>query len=178
MYSSQRVGTSLVGPNMRSELEASNICSESKSSKLIRRRRQPAPIPTMINILQMSIVSTRGSQEVITYEDDTVDEVYLSTTNHRKILVTWRSIGYGFQWQSRYPYGSVLPSLRVFPITESMRKYQYIIENSSLYEIQKMFHSGQMHPFTQDVRGRTLLHVSLSVTNQILCLIYLAGGSC
>jgi hypothetical protein len=74
---------------------------------------------------------------------------------------SWTVLGYGFHWSSQqYPYGSILPSLRVFPIVEDITKYEDLIFKGTLQEVQQAFTSGIVHPFTTSATGCTLLHVS------------------
>jgi hypothetical protein len=75
--------------------------------------------------------------------------------------VIWKLLGYGVQWSGNSTYGSIMPSLRVFPIVEDLGVYNDLIQTGNIQKIQQAFRSGVLHPFTKDQDGYTLLHVSI-----------------
>jgi hypothetical protein len=72
---------------------------------------------------------------------------------------TWSLLGYGVHWSRTYPYGNILPTLRVFPVLESIEICNDLIVSGTLQEVQQAFSSGAIHPFTKSEGGHTLLHV-------------------
>jgi hypothetical protein len=93
---------------------------------------------------------------------DQTDE--LGCTSHEvtsaSYEVMWNLLGYGVYWSKDFPYGNISPSLRIFPVVESLRPYDELIETGTIQQIQQAFMSGVLHPFTKNQAGHTLLHVS------------------
>jgi hypothetical protein len=74
--------------------------------------------------------------------------------------ISFGFLGYGCRWSKHYPYGSILPSLRVYPVVKNLdQDYDLLIARGSIQEIQRAFASGALHPLTVDTGGQTLLHV-------------------
>jgi hypothetical protein len=75
-------------------------------------------------------------------------------------LVSLNLLGYDCHWRQQYPYGIVLPSLRLYPLVGSLfDRFDDLIPCGSIQEIQQAFGSGLLHPWTVDTFGTTLLHV-------------------
>jgi hypothetical protein len=74
--------------------------------------------------------------------------------------VIWALLGYGVHWSKDYPYGSISPSLRVFPVIQDFDAYHDLIVDGTIQKIQQAFVSGTLHPFSKNQAGHTLLHVS------------------
>jgi hypothetical protein len=70
-----------------------------------------------------------------------------------------RVLGFGCHWGQQYPYGSIIPSLRVYPVIQTLHIYYDLIASGSIQEIQQSFSSGVLHPLMVDTSGLTLLHV-------------------
>lgn len=68
-------------------------------------------------------------------------------------------LGYGICWTQQYPYGNILPALRIFPLVQDLFHYDSLIRRGTIFEIQQALSSGVIHPFTRDTHGWTLLHV-------------------
>jgi hypothetical protein len=82
------------------------------------------------------------------------------STSH-DVILKWRLLRYGFHWVQQYPYGCIIPSLSMYPVVEDL--YGLCIDlfySASVREIQQKFSSGALHPYTRDVFGKSLLHVS------------------
>jgi hypothetical protein len=94
----------------------------------------------------------------------TADEVVSETYE-----TSWTVPGYVFHWSNqRYPFGSILPSLRVSPVVRNIYVYEDLIYKGTVQEIQKAFTSGVLHPFSTDEWGHNLLHVSYEVFLNVL----------
>jgi hypothetical protein len=87
--------------------------------------------------------------------------------DREEIFFHWQFFGCEFYVSRQYPYGSVVPSLRIFPIVESFRQHEDMFQKASVTEWQQAFETGALHPFARTPEGRTLLHVS-SVTHSTL----------
>jgi hypothetical protein len=72
----------------------------------------------------------------------------------------WRLLGYGVHWSRAYPYGNIMPTLRVFPVVNELSAYGDLISRGTIQEVQQAFRSRDLHPFTKDEDGYTLLHVN------------------
>jgi hypothetical protein len=97
-------------------------------------------------------VTARDAKDVETNRVHTISEIY-------EIFVVWKLLGYGLHCRREYPFGSILPSLRAYPIVNRLWQYYDLLCLGSLHEIQQAFASGHIHPFVVDVNGYTLLHV-------------------
>lgn len=59
------------------------------------------------------------------------------------------------------PHGCLISSISTYPVISSIWDHWNLIENGTIDEIQQAFASGALHPFTRDVNGDDLLHVSI-----------------
>lgn len=73
--------------------------------------------------------------------------------------LSWQLLGYGIRWSQRYPYGNILPALRIFPLVPDLNLYENFICHGTIHDIQQGFRSGVIHPFSKDMKGFTFLHV-------------------
>jgi hypothetical protein len=73
--------------------------------------------------------------------------------------VSFEVLGFGCRWGQQYPYGSIIPSLRVYPVVQRLHKHYHLIASGSIKEIQQSFATGVLHPLMVDTSGVTLLHV-------------------
>jgi hypothetical protein len=81
-----------------------------------------------------------------------------------KTIVSLNMLGYACHWTRQYPYGNILPSLRVYPVVENWHEHTKLIRDGTIEEIQRAFASGALHPFTMDKHGNTLLDVCHRLT--------------
>jgi hypothetical protein len=114
------------------------------------------------------IITAAGVKQTSANRTQTISEIY-------EIFVIWQLLGYGFHCRREYPFGSILPSLRVYPIVNRLWQYYDLLCLGSLHEIQQAFASGQVHPFVVDVNGYTLLHVGYNSPKQRLQLTFLVA---
>jgi hypothetical protein len=71
---------------------------------------------------------------------------------------TW--FGYGLRSSRTRPYGSILPSLTIYPIVSSHSNETHdLMRYETVLEVQQAFHRGVVHPLTRDKDGKTLFHV-------------------
>jgi hypothetical protein len=80
--------------------------------------------------------------------------------DRHETFLYWQFFGYGFHVSRQYPYGSILPSLRVYPVIKDFKRYEYMMQKSSVVEWQQAFETGALSPFVRTQYGQTLLHVS------------------
>jgi hypothetical protein len=89
---------------------------------------------------------------------DATDNI-ISTTH--EFLFASRFLKMGIDWTRQNPYGNIATSLDVYPVVDSLDHVRGVIAKSSVNDIQRMLgSSGTLHPFTRDVDGESLLHVS------------------
>jgi hypothetical protein len=74
-------------------------------------------------------------------------------------FMSWNWLGFACHWNPGYPYGNIMPSLRVHPVVENYFSHTNIIYSNTIEEIQRAFATGALHPFTTDRDGMTLLDV-------------------
>lgn len=87
-------------------------------------------------------------------------EKYGVISESHETSVWFRLLGYGCHWSQQYPYGSILPSLRFYPVIKHFSaEHLTLIEQGCIQEIQQAFEHGTLHPLTVDSYGRTVLHV-------------------
>lgn len=85
-------------------------------------------------------------------------EIFLQEENIHSWAAVW--IGYGIRCSRVRPYGSILPSLTTYPVVSFYSsEIHTLINNGTVFEIQKAFYTGVVHPFTRNASGQTLLHV-------------------
>jgi YD repeat-containing protein len=113
-------------------------------------------------------------RRVIRYVDAAGRQTGLSYDTANKIIsetyeTSWTVLGYGFHWsRQQYPYGSIVPSLRVFPIVEDITRHEDLISKGTVQEVQQAFTSGVLHPFITSTTGCTLLHVGFQVLDIVI----------
>lgn len=78
-----------------------------------------------------------------------------------ELLLTWSLLRYGISWSRQYAYRGLAISLNCYPVVQDLWDHDDLIRNEPLEQIQQMFSSGRLHPFTRDVFGKSLLHVSI-----------------
>jgi hypothetical protein len=83
------------------------------------------------------------------------------------VILSWPFFAYGFHVDWQWSYGSILPSLRVYPIIKDFRPYEYMMQKSSIAEWQQMFETGALSPFVRTPYGSTLLHVSIVIHSTV-----------
>lgn len=85
-------------------------------------------------------------------EDVPHEEVYLWAC---------RFLGYGIRWSRHRLFKSVLPSISVYPTIYEFNNpsINRIMESGTVSDVQEFFRRGELHPFTRDCYGQSLLHV-------------------
>lgn len=71
----------------------------------------------------------------------------------------WTALRFGVHCSRRYPYGNILPALRIYPVVDDIYCGGPLTWQSTLEEVQQAFASGILHPFAKDKNGNTFLHV-------------------
>jgi hypothetical protein len=108
----------------------------------------------------------RKSARYIRYQTDKMhgkqDRTEDIISSSHDLVLNWGFFRYGVQWVRRYPYGRIASSLSVYPVVKDnlFDRCDDFIFTSPMTEIQKLFSSGALHPFTRDTWGTSLLHVS------------------
>lgn len=74
-------------------------------------------------------------------------------------VYTWAFsyLGHGISLTRNRVYGGILPSITTYPIVE---RFDMEFGYFSVGEFQRKITSGEIHPYTRDEAGRSLLHVS------------------
>ena len=80
--------------------------------------------------------------------------------NH-DIILAWTLLKLGIQWSRPHAFGGIAASLSVYPVVENVYVHYDLIGKAPIDEIQQRFVSGALHPFTRDLEGYSLLHVSI-----------------
>jgi hypothetical protein len=71
----------------------------------------------------------------------------------------WTALRFGVHCSRRYPYGNIIPALRIYPVVDDIYCGGPLTWQSTLEEVQQAFASGILHPFAKDKNGNTFLHV-------------------
>lgn len=81
-------------------------------------------------------------------------------SEENEYTVSCKILSLGIRWAIGLTYSRVLSSISVFPVVKSFpnRVHGYL-SCKPIECFQQMFSSGQVHPFTRDDKGRSLLHV-------------------
>jgi hypothetical protein len=82
-------------------------------------------------------------------------------------FLSWPFLAYGIYVNRRWPYGSILPSLRVYPIINDFKPYEGMMQKSSITEWQQIFETGALSPFFRIPYGETLLHASIVIHSTV-----------
>lgn len=72
-----------------------------------------------------------------------------------------RLFGRGIRLNSRKPYGSILPSLIIFPVVPDFSFEWILLSYGSLCEIQQAIEIQKLHPYVQDQNGTGLFEVGV-----------------
>jgi hypothetical protein len=102
---------------------------------------------------------TRYQKDKMHGKQDTTEDLISSSHD---LVLNWGFFRYGVQWVRQYPCGHIASSLSVYPVVEDSifsSRYNFI-KGAPITEVQKLFSSGALHPFTRDIGGASLLHVS------------------
>lgn len=146
-----------------SNLTATHQCTELRTlaarPRVSRKKYRIPSILETFGITQHKTISyiRRGHERSY----DTSAESQHTVCETREFLIWWRVFGFGRRWEFQYPYGSILPSLSVHPIVKYFdNDVHMLIDTGSIQDIQRYFATGELHPFTRNIHGQTLLHVS------------------
>jgi hypothetical protein len=79
-----------------------------------------------------------------------------------ELFIAWRLLGYGLTWNLQRSYGSIMPSLRVFPIVRQLgpKVVSLMRDGGDIGSFQQLLSDGVIHPFSRRPDGFSLLHVS------------------
>lgn len=153
------------------------VCNDqiALSSKFVcRDETSLSSAPTMRYSQRMSRITSRFERFGLR-KQRLVKSVYLdeegteeSVSRHRepcleedKYLWAPQFLSHGISWSKRYPYGQTIFSLTVYPVVKSLyTDLPFDMKSGSVLELQRMFASNAVHPFTRDISGQSLLHVS------------------
>lgn len=143
-------------PDVPAPAYAANTLMPTATQHTYVHTKRPSPFFTYYRIMRTSKLQlpsptgsgTSGSSECILYEDRIYDLIL-------------KKLGIGIRLSNRYPYGSILPSLRTFPIVPFMFEIEDFFRKASLLDVQKALATGSLHPYTEEEDGTNLLHVRL-----------------
>ncbi|KAH3911891.1 hypothetical protein HBI56_137790 [Parastagonospora nodorum] len=105
--------------------------------------------------------------------DENVSHIKIERT---ELLMSWNCLGRRFQLSQRYPYGNIVPSLRVYSLVQDISQYEKLFKTGRMHDIQQTFQDGSLHPFTVDSRESTLLHLAAQLNRSDLCRLLLGYG--
>ncbi|KAH8732309.1 hypothetical protein GQ44DRAFT_177105 [Phaeosphaeriaceae sp. PMI808] len=89
-----------------------------------------------------------------TYDDNNI----ISESND--MIVAWWFAKFGLQWNRQYPNGRIPSSFSTYPVVSGWNIDVFAkFCQGSVQDIQKMFCSGNIHPFTRTIDGESLLHL-------------------
>jgi hypothetical protein len=98
------------------------------------------------------------------------EDTDIIVSTRRNTLLAWGRVSYFLQWTRQYPYGSMLSSLSVYPVisTDLLTTYESLM-SEPIDKIQRKLTLGNLHPFTRDRWGWSLLHVCISTQTHNDC---------
>jgi hypothetical protein len=122
-------------------------------------------------ILVRSVFERLGlyRRKVIHYQDQRIEDSGGNVKSYkRNILWTanevsamWKFLGFGMTFTQQHPYGSILPSLRTYPVVEFDQEIFELMKEGSVEQLQRRISSGALHPFSRGADADySLLHVS------------------
>lgn len=136
-------------------------CPSREATKLKTFRRQFKVSSTLewFGIYQQKSVHYVRHEGNMTCDRQNTTNNTVSTSH--EVNLDWKLLRYGFRWTRQYPYGCIASSISLYPVVENLYGLDIVrFLSGSLREVQQKFSSGALHPFTRDVSGKSLLHVS------------------
>lgn len=136
------------------------------SSTLPRFKRQHWASHTLkrLGLYQRGSVQYLSGEDSQTYTNHRSENHIISTS--REVFLAWGFLHLGLHWSRQHPYRCIPSSLSIHPIVTfiynhlDLTKYD-LMKNAPDGEVRQTLYSGALHPFTRDVRGSTLLEVSM-----------------
>lgn len=131
------------------------------SSMRVSRRtyRVPSALEKFGLYQRKSIRYTGSSNERAIQRSQSCREEIIS--EEHEYIWYWKFLGYGRIWSKQRSYGNIIPSLSVYPVIEEFdSSVMGVVKYGTVQELQLMFTSGTLHPYTRGSDGESLLHVS------------------
>lgn len=160
-----------IQPKLTLEPESTIRSSNSPMSYDIKSARREIALPSILN--SIGIRHKKIVHSLHQYEDGKRGNENADVDMFEEYVYTWNSRFWklSIQWSTRRSYGNILPSLNTCPIVEDFnRETINLIRNGSICEIQRAFHTGTVHPRTENVDGINLLHFAALYNRADLCL--------
>lgn len=115
-----------------------------------------------IGIYQRKIVRRMPCSSQKTNQGRGKDQEIIISEDHETTLL-WGILGYGLTWIQCRSFGKAVPSLSTFPVVSSFSEEIFnVFENGEMQDFQDMLCRGEIHPFSHNAQGRSLLHVRSS----------------
>ncbi|KAF2853001.1 hypothetical protein T440DRAFT_497472 [Plenodomus tracheiphilus IPT5] len=132
----------------------------------------------------LATLGLRCSKVTRHYRTGSLDPSRRSSNHQDEIIVetderslVWTRVGYSISWSQSHSWGNILPSLRVTPIVRDFDSdVLETIYNGSVQELQQLFTSGKIHPYTRDQWGQSLLHIAAEKCQPDVCQMLLQYG--
>lgn len=133
--------------------------AETTQLKIWERQVEVSPSLRWLGIYQRKTVRyARNKRDRRPKSKDTECDII---SQSYQILLAWRLLKLGIQWSRQHAYGGISASLNVYPVVHDLLELQgNTFQTYSIYDVQQLFSSGALHPFTRDTLGFSLLDVS------------------
>lgn len=107
-------------------------------------------------------------RKVIRYQDQRIEDSEGNFKSYKRdilwtadeVSAVWKFLGFGMTFTQQHPYGSILPSLRTYPVVELAGGVFDMVQSESVQQLQARISYGVLHPFMRTATGVSLLHVS------------------
>ena len=83
-------------------------------------------------------------------------------SRERELLVARGVLRFMLHWNRQQSYGRIPTSVHAYPVVDDLYTlFKHHMLETPFDEMRQIISSGNIHPFTRDSRGHSLLHVSL-----------------